>query len=107
MDILRPKFDKGVPELGIPPFNPLTIPEAHFNGGSFNVSFKNIEIYNLDSFSIDSLYFDPFKPEFKLAIKVPVLRIKATYTVKGRVLVLVLDGSGPLDGNYSKYNSES
>lgn len=103
VDILRPRFNKGVPELAIPPFNPLTIPEAHYNGGSFNLTFRNIELYDLESFVIDDLYFDPSKPEFKLSVTIPRLRILAEYNVKGRVLLLQLDGKGPVDGNYSKY----
>lgn len=103
VDKLRPLFNKGVPELGIPPFNPLRIPQAHYNGGTFNISFDNIELFNLESFVIDELNFNPWKPEFKLAVTIPNLRMKTQYHVVGRVLVLQLDGRGPADGNYSMY----
>lgn len=104
MELLRPRFLKGVPELYIPSFNPLIIPQASLDSGrNFNASFKRIRIYGFENFVIDDLKFDPKKPEFRLAITIPHARVKSEYSLKGRLLILQLDGNGPADGNFSKY----
>lgn len=38
-------MDKGIPELYVPPLDPLVIPEATLTSGSnFNATFKDIEV---------------------------------------------------------------
>lgn len=104
VEIIRPKFSKGIPELGIPPMTPLVIPEAALSSSAtFSASFKNIQLYGLDKFLIDELSFDLSKPQLKLGITIPFLSIPSEYHLKGRLLVLELDGNGPANGNYSKY----
>ncbi|KAG5898694.1 hypothetical protein JTB14_030644 [Gonioctena quinquepunctata] len=99
---LRPKFLKGVPELLIPSFDPLLITKATLEtGDSFSAEFENIQIYHADEFKLQKLDFnlEPFKLD--MTILFPKLRILSTYTVKGKILVLQLNGSGPADGNYT------
>lgn len=104
MEKLRPRFSKGIPELSVPSFSPLVIPEAQLSGGrNFIAAFKKIELYGIENFIIDDLKFDPETVNFDIAITFPKLRVKSDYHIKGRLLILDLDGRGPADGNYSKY----
>lgn len=103
MEILRPKFLNGIPELAIPSFNPLTIPEAQLNvGDSLNATFKRIQLWGVEHFILDELSIDIDKIEITVGITIPSMRVKSEYNIKGRLLVLELDGKGPSDGNYSK-----
>lgn len=104
MEILRPRFPKGIPELSIPNFSPLTIQEAKLDtGDSLKATFKKIQLYGVENFVIDELTFDPEKLDFIIKVTIPQMRVKSQYNLKGRILVLELDGNGPADGNYSKY----
>lgn len=88
----------------MPNFSPLTIQEAKLDtGDSFKATFKKIQLYGVENFVVDELKFDPVKLDIVIAITIPQLRVKSQYNIKGRLLVLELNGNGPADGNYSKY----
>lgn len=95
---------KGVPELAIPSFNPLTIPQAQLDSGnSFKATFKRIQMWGVENFVMDEIKIDIDKLEITIGITIPEMRVKSEYNIKGRILILELDGKGPSDGNYSKY----
>ncbi|XP_050309899.1 uncharacterized protein LOC126745898 [Anthonomus grandis grandis] len=102
VELLRPKLKQGVPELFIPPLDPLVIPEATLNSGAqFKATFKDIQMYNTDNFDLKSFDVDLDKHHINVKILFPLLRIKSIYNINGRLLVLNLDGKGPADGNYT------
>lgn len=101
---IRPHFHEGVPDLFIPPMNPLVIPQAGLNSGdNFKASFKNIEVYYADEFKVDYLKVDLDKVFIDLMVSFPRLRIKSQYNIDGRILILTLKGQGPADGNFSEF----
>ncbi|CAG9768263.1 unnamed protein product [Ceutorhynchus assimilis] len=102
VQILKPKMKPGIPELYIPPLNPLVIPEATLNSGSsFRATFKDIQLYNAHEFNLQSFDVDLDKYHIDLKILFPLLRIKSLYSFNGRLLILNLNGKGPADGNYT------
>lgn len=93
----------GIPELPLPPMNPLVLPEAGLNNGdNFRASFKNIQVFYADEFKIDHLKVDLDKTHIELTLTFPRLRIRSQYTIDGKILILQLQGQGPADGNFSK-----
>ncbi|XP_044752572.1 protein takeout-like [Coccinella septempunctata] len=107
VDAIQPHLKKGIPELGIPSLDPLTIPFAGLETGpSFNASFKDIEVYNADEFKITKFQIDLDKVILDVALSFPKLRIKSKYAVDGKILFLELKGAGPADGNFTNVQAE-
>ncbi|XP_023022117.1 circadian clock-controlled protein daywake [Leptinotarsa decemlineata] len=99
---LRPMFLKGIPELQIPSLNPLIIPKASLEiGDRFSADFNEIQIFFANEFVIEKLDFNVENFKLDLSILFPRLRILSNYNIKGKLLVLELDGSGSADGNYT------
>ncbi|KAL1490573.1 hypothetical protein ABEB36_013243 [Hypothenemus hampei] len=102
LEIIRPKMKNGIPELFIPPMNPLVIPQATLNSGAnFKATFKDILMYHADEFKLEDFTVDLNNYHIEIKMMFPELRIKSDYNIKGRLLVLNLDGKGPADGNYT------
>ncbi|XP_076270152.1 circadian clock-controlled protein daywake-like [Rhynchophorus ferrugineus] len=100
--VIQPRLKKGVPELFIPPMDPLVIPEATLDSGDrFKATFKNIQLFHADDFKLEQFKIDLDKGRVNILIFFPRLRIKSDYSVNGRLLILQLNGHGPADGNYT------
>lgn len=90
--------------MHIPPFEPMVIKSAALKDEkSFNASFENIRIFGLSDFKINSLDYDLDNDKVDIDLTFPLLRIYANYKIKGKILILQLNGFGTCDGNYSKY----
>ncbi|KAJ3654883.1 hypothetical protein Zmor_014036 [Zophobas morio] len=105
---LRPHLALGVPELLLPPMDPLVLPEAGLSSGdNFKASFKNIQIYYANEFRIDNLNVNLDKYHIDLELSFPRLRILSQYNIDGRILVLQLHGHGPADGNFTDVSANA
>ncbi|XP_071455418.1 putative beta-carotene-binding protein [Hetaerina americana] len=100
---LRPQLIKGIPELNVPPLEPLVLPEVIVSRGSnaanFKATGKNVKVFGAGSFEIQSLSTDLEKHEFNAVITIPRLFFDADYEVDAKILVLPLKGKGPLTAN--------
>ncbi|CAG9832096.1 unnamed protein product [Diabrotica balteata] len=93
---IRPKLDDGIPELGIPSINPLKIPFAELNiGKEFKSSMKDIKMYGINTFIVKDLKVDLDNNYLEIKVNIPHIRAEGEYNVKGKLLILTLDGSGP------------
>ncbi|CAH1098583.1 unnamed protein product [Psylliodes chrysocephalus] len=101
IEIMRSKLAEkdGVPEMAIPSINPLVIPHANINLGEFQAQLENISLYRVQEFIIKKLKVDIDTVNIDLKIKFPKIDCLANYFVKGQLLVLKLDGSGPAQIN--------
>ncbi|XP_045471923.1 protein takeout-like [Harmonia axyridis] len=107
VDAIQPHLKSGIPELGIPSLDPLTIPFAGLEAGpTFNASFRDIEVYYANEFKIDKFKLDLDKVDLDIGITFPKLRIKSKYAIDGKILFLELKGSGPADGNFTNVHAE-
>ncbi|KAH1013686.1 hypothetical protein HUJ04_002649 [Dendroctonus ponderosae] len=80
--------------------NPLTLPEVGIDAGAgFIAKFENVEIYDADKFIIKKFDVNLAENKIKFDLTFPHIRIKAQYSIFGKVLFFNLDGSGPADGN--------
>ncbi|XP_076270147.1 circadian clock-controlled protein daywake-like [Rhynchophorus ferrugineus] len=104
IEALRPNLKEGVPSLFIPALDPLVIPPTCVNEeDQVKVTFKDIHIYHASDFALDQFDIDLVNHEVNLTIVFPLLRIKSTYSVNGKFLVVTFDESGPADGNYTNF----
>jgi len=69
---------------------------------SLCIGFQDIHIYDADEFRLDQFDLDLEHHKVNISITFPRLRIKSTYNVNGKFLVVTFDEHGPADGNYSK-----
>lgn len=100
---IRPRLANGIKEMGIPPLEPLIVPEVSLDTGStFAAKFKNLHVYYATEFVLKNAYMNLDEDSFKLALHFPRLRITSNYNINGRLLILDLNGSGKSDGNISK-----
>ncbi|XP_044268732.1 uncharacterized protein LOC123013924 [Tribolium madens] len=105
---LKANFKRGIPEFGLPPMNPLILPQVSLeNNDSFNAVFRNVEIFYLDELIIQDIDFNLNKNEFETKLIFPKLRIKSNYHIKGHILFFQLDGNGPADGNFTNVEVET
>lgn len=102
MEIVRPKFLTGIPELFVPNLNPLVISQIKLtNVNSFNSTFKNLRFYGMENFMIDELEFDVNNIKMRMVVTIPKLRCLGDYHIAGRLLIPI-NGQGHMDSNYSK-----
>lgn len=109
IETLIPMLSKGIPELFIPPLDPLLIPEVTLeeNSGAvvFSSSYKNISVKGLSRFGISSVEVEPNIPEFKFKFYFPEIQIKANYSVTGKIMLMPLQGDGSVKANFSEFVS--
>lgn len=89
--------------MHIPPMEPLEIPKANLDtGNSLKATFTNIKVYHSSEFQVQDVDIDIDKNKILLKLFFNKMRIMADYKMKGRLLILELNGSGPADANLSK-----
>ncbi|CAH0393348.1 unnamed protein product [Bemisia tabaci] len=102
---LRPYLVQGIPELSIPPCEPLFIPEVVMNQGKGSVAvqstYSNIKIYGPSQFVLKSVKVDFEKDRMRLKVWLPFLHMNSEYTIDGRILMLPITGKGFSEGNYT------
>ncbi|KAL5278517.1 hypothetical protein ACFFRR_003257 [Megaselia abdita] len=105
IESLIPMLSKGIPELFIPPLDPLHIPEVTLeeNSGAvvFSSSYKNISVKGLSRFGISSVEVNPKIPEFRFKFYFPEIQIKANYSVTGKIMLMPLQGDGLVRANFT------
>ncbi|XP_018570242.1 protein takeout [Anoplophora glabripennis] len=93
------KLKDGSSELGLKRFEPLDIPELIIGEGKGPVNvvqhFKDVELYGLTGSKVQRVNFDFDKKEMHARSITPELRLQGQYSMKGRILLLPIVGSGP------------
>lgn len=101
----RPRLTSGIPEMHVPSLEPLLIPHVELDTGvSFKAVFNNIHIYGLSKFIMKNVNFDVDRNVVDVNLRFPLVTASADYAMKGRILILQLNGFGKCEGNYSKNN---
>ncbi|CAG9862908.1 unnamed protein product [Phyllotreta striolata] len=87
---------EGIPQMGIPSINPLIIPIADLKIGDLHATLKNIKVWHVPEFVLENLKVD-LGDSIRVELKVVFHKIfaEADYDIKGKILILNLDGSGP------------
>ncbi|XP_047107692.1 protein takeout-like [Schistocerca piceifrons] len=94
----KPRLSKGIPEMNLPPMEPLLIPLLENTEGSGNNQFSqklsNVSIHGLSQFVIKECRVPRNLTRFYLDMFTPVITFDAQYEIHGRVLALPISGSG-------------
>lgn len=101
---LRPYLLNGIPELEIPPIDPLFVPKIEITqtgGVQLTATFTNISIYGAGDFRLRSVRVDAESNKMRIKLWYPQLSMKANYNIQGQLLMLPVSGQGKCWGNFT------
>ncbi|XP_013109443.2 protein takeout [Stomoxys calcitrans] len=102
---LKDRLEYGIPELYIPPLEPLIIPEIKMNQDTGAVylksTYRNVELYGMSKFNIKSFNIDPSKMKFTTVMHFPNLTMNADYDIDGKIMMMPMEGSGQCNANFT------
>ncbi|XP_030376360.1 protein takeout [Scaptodrosophila lebanonensis] len=93
-----PALVAGIPEIGVKSFEPLHIDQVSVSKGNGNLvlsgGFQNLVIRGPSNTTVQRANLDLGKRRLDFELKLPRLRIRAKYNLKGNILLLPLVGNG-------------
>ncbi|XP_003699596.2 uncharacterized protein LOC100875174 [Megachile rotundata] len=93
---LREKLRQGIPDLDIPPVEPLKIAEMKLTDQpTFKAVATNISISGLLTYHVNHLHYDLKKQQIDLDVRFDNIKLDALYNVDAKILVPI-NGKGPL-----------
>lgn len=108
IESVRPNLTQGIPELLIPPCEPLTIPEIRIkqNAGAISMEseYSQIVISGLSNFTLRDIHVDTVQNQFRADLWFPALEMTSNYIIHGKVLLMPIVGNGTASGNFSKFH---
>lgn len=107
---LRPKLTTGIPEIGLPPMDPLVLPEVViFRGGSGQMKAigHDIKITGISNFKTNYIKADVDNLEIDVSVFFPYLRYEGQYDVNARFVNIPVKGKGPMRGNATEVNAQA
>lgn len=103
----RPHVPQGIPELRIAPMEPFVIKEMILEQkDAFKIELKNVSFYGASKFQLKEINIDFNKTKFDIKVNFPTLKMQGDYKVKGRLLILSLDGDGPVGVNFTNMETD-
>ncbi|CAH1099571.1 unnamed protein product [Psylliodes chrysocephalus] len=106
---VKPFLAKGIPELGLPAFEPFIIPEINLEQGTsalnFKAKLKNTEIYGLTNYTFSKFDFDVPNLQFFCECTINNLQLRGNYSVTGKILVAPIVGSGTFTASVENCNA--
>ncbi|XP_059610137.1 protein takeout [Phlebotomus argentipes] len=92
------RLAKGIPEVGIEPFEPLRIKDVEISKGMGSLTlaggFQNLLVRGPSNATVRRALLNFQDRSLDFDLELPLLRINATYNLKGNVLLLPLVGNG-------------
>ncbi|XKL60769.1 hypothetical protein PGB90_007826 [Kerria lacca] len=99
---LRPKLGQGIPEIELPPLDPLILHEiVIFPGGNGKMKLfaHEVKVTGVKNLKINRVKVNIKKLEVEVSVYFPFLHFEGMYDVNARFLQFVVKGKGPLKGN--------
>ncbi|XP_043274338.1 protein takeout-like [Venturia canescens] len=95
---LRPYLVQGIPELELPPIEPLTIPELGMENGKGAVRvrafFSNITAFGPGNYTVTKVRADVASLRLDLHLNIPKIELQGRYEVAGNVLLFPIQSRG-------------
>ncbi|XP_050309981.1 circadian clock-controlled protein daywake-like [Anthonomus grandis grandis] len=105
VEFLRPYLVKGIPEVNVPPIDPIKFDKiVIFDGVStpnLNAYLANIEATGLSKFEITKLKLDVDKMTYLVGVKFPFLEMHGDYSVDAKILAAPIKSQGQFHANVS------
>lgn len=97
----------GIPEMGLPPVDPLIIPEVKLqsgNGSSINLdlTLTNLNFTEGIHFEVPTIDMNIKTGQIYLEILYPHLKMISDYKAKGRILLIQLESEGKAHAEFGK-----
>ncbi|XP_046669012.1 protein takeout-like isoform X1 [Homalodisca vitripennis] len=109
-DIIRPQLVAGIPERNIPPIEPLVIPMVMLQQGTSAVNYKanlkNIKVIGLGNYQFKNVVLNVPKLMAAARVEVPTIQLVSDYTIKGRALVVPIEGDGIFRANLTNVKAD-
>jgi len=98
LEDLRPLMKTGIPQLRIPPTEPMNVDTIAFQQGQppvvVSATFNNVIVKGLSTFVTNYIEADPNSQTLRIGLTVPQMDIQGFYQINGEVFILPLEGSG-------------
>ncbi|XP_046393251.1 protein takeout-like [Ischnura elegans] len=98
LNSIQPNVAKGVPQIHSPSLDPFVIPALQLNRDTDNLqlraNLKNLQAYGASQYQVTKLRTDIKNNAVEVSVLLPLLKVTTEYDVKGRVLVIPLNGKG-------------
>lgn len=88
--------------MHIPRLEPLLVTSAVLDAGNFLAAFENIYLYGLTKFKVRDIDFDFERNTGQLSVDFDEITGFSDYRVKGRILILDVNGSGKSNSTFCK-----
>ncbi|KAM0731167.1 Circadian clock-controlled protein daywake [Formica fusca] len=99
---LKPYLKEGVPEYNIPSIEPLILKKLSVSpSSSLRIKLADVNVYDASSFEVTKMKIDFDKLFLVVDVELPNIFIEGKYDVDGKILLLPIRGSGPMNGNFS------
>ncbi|KAH8332741.1 hypothetical protein KR074_009972 [Drosophila pseudoananassae] len=97
-EALRPQLMGGIPELYIPPMEPLIVPEVKMDQDSgaiyLHSTYRNVKVTGISKHTVNELRLEPSKLKFIVSLTFPKLHMESEYSIKGKIMMMPLLGDG-------------
>ncbi|XP_070527945.1 uncharacterized protein [Cardiocondyla obscurior] len=107
---LRGKLKTGIPELEVPPIEPLILKHVRLQRGpqaaKLDITLTNIQVYGPSTFKIRDLKIDPENVLITFKVNFDKLEFRGKYKINAQILLLRLIGEGGLTGTFFGYESD-
>ncbi|KAL1490579.1 hypothetical protein ABEB36_013249 [Hypothenemus hampei] len=107
IETLRPKLKEGIPEINVPPIEPLPLEEIKLRSGpnsaQINANFTNVQVWGISKLVIQDIQVNLPKQVFLVHLLLPKLYFTGDYDINLNVLILKYAGQGTFSGNFSNY----
>ncbi|XP_071439891.1 protein takeout-like [Hetaerina americana] len=103
---VQPHIANGIPELVIPPMDPLNIPEIVLEQGTQAINYKcvltNVKLHGLSDYKFSALDAGIDDKKFITGkVRFPVLYVESDYEIDGKFLLVPIKGKGLYKGNFT------
>jgi len=84
LENFRANMETGLPELGLPPIDPMTIDEIGFKFFEVNAAFKNTKLRGFKDFKLESSKVDKQKRTWTISLFLPEMKSSGSYELAGK-----------------------
>lgn len=108
VDALRPYLKTGIPELEVPPIEPLFLDEIKLrsgpSGAKLDANITNVKVWGPSDFKVLEVRPNVAKKRFAFKVTIPFLHFEGDYDIDMNILLLKYKGVGPINGNFTDYS---
>ncbi|XP_071455419.1 circadian clock-controlled protein daywake-like [Hetaerina americana] len=110
IESIRPQLAKGIPQIHAPPLEPFSIPALQIDRDTDNLqisaTLKNLKVNGPSQFQLTKFRTDLKNNLIELGVLLPHLQVTTNYDIKGRLLVVPLNGKGLFKGNITDVRAD-